>query len=234
MSKKHKLSKFLPDQFSKKWFWIYLVMVILTSFILDATIAPLYKFITLLILIVSQWKYNKYVKYEGFVDKFNKFLLVFLILSAITYLSAIFYPSSLVITTVSILLLCFVFVVAQPIKYLWELKDSKISEIKKIVLTIILYLFLSILLILFFSSLYTMFSLQDQNNLYDSQTNSSLYNATDFYFYSGAVYYSIPPSNILPLGFSRLITILEIAFSYIVHIILLGIVISSFYYSKKN
>ncbi len=228
--------KIIPEQIKKKFFWIYLIVVIISLIILKTNLTPPYKIISLIVLIVSQFKYNKEIKYGGGIDTFNKFFAWYLILVSSAYLFAAFNDHDMAAILLIIMIAGILIASTSSYAiYLWNIKDSKIKEPKiKVLIIIILYLALAINIIITFTFIYSVAIPFDGNHIINTQTNTNVTDLENLSFYSGTIFYSSNFGNIIPQGISRWITLFECFISYIVHIILLGIIISSFFGKSKK
>ncbi|MBI2649939.1 hypothetical protein HYX04_01355 [Candidatus Woesearchaeota archaeon] len=221
--------KFIPEQIKKKWFWIYIIVVAISIFVLKTELTPPFKIISLFLLIIFQFIYNKKVNYEAGINTINWILFVNLILISLAYLFASFKDYNL--ASIMLLLMIVVVLIATTssyIIYLWKIKDSKIKKpIIKVIIIIILYLALAINTIILFSFFFTVVgSFQGNEILYSN--NTKVIGLDNIIFYSGTIFYTSVFGNMIPNGLSQWITLFEYSVSYIIHIILLGIIVSSF------
>jgi len=233
---KFDIKKFIPEQIKKRLFWIYIIVVVISIIILKTNLTPPFKIISLVLLIVFQFKYNKDIKYGGAIDTINGILFWYLILVSLAYLFSSFKDYNM--AAIMLLIMITGILIASTFSYviyLWKIKDSKIKKpITKVVVIIILYLALAINIIITFTFFYNVAIPFEGNEIIDTQSNANVTDLESLSFYSGTVFYSSTFGNMLPNGISRWITLFECFISYIVHIILLGIIISSFFNNTKK
>jgi hypothetical protein len=224
------IEKLIPNPLKNRWFWIYLVVVVMSIMVLKSNLSDPNKIIALILLIIFQIFYNLKVKYDKIIGILNWFLLINLILVSMAYLFASFKEYD----TAAILLLSMigVILVASTLSwviYLWKIKDypSK-NRVIKIIIIIGLYALLSIYIIILFSFLFLVFGSSENNMIKNACSNSTVTSLVDISFFSGATFYSSALGDMIPYGTSRIIFLIECLISYITHIILLGIVIGQF------
>lgn len=211
----------IPKELRNKWFFYFLVSSAISLICFSLIKSPPLNTISLFLLIVSLFYYNIRVKSEDFFQYFIKWTYFVLILllgfsyGLIIYFNIIDTAAFMLIIAISVILLSFVVI---NILNLWNSR--------KPILIIISYLLLAISVILSFSLLFT------GSDIRWLKDNSKVSNWWDFVYFSASLFYANTFGDILPFGYSRLLVILELAFSFIIHIIILGTVVNS--YNGKN
>ena len=224
------IKKFIPEQIKNKWSWIYIIIVTGSIFVLKTESPPPFKIVTFFVLIIFQFIYNKKVKYDAGIKIINWILFVNLVLVSLAYLFASFKDYDL--AAIMLLLMIAVVLIAITFSYvihLWKIKDSKVNRpIMKVIIIIILYLALAINTIFLFSFFFTVAGSFPGNEILNANNKEKVTGLNNLAFYSGTVFYTSVFGNMIPNGLSRWITLFEYSISYIIHIIILGIVVSSF------
>lgn len=225
--------KFIPEQFKNLWFWIYVIVVIISLTILKTSLSHPYKIISLFLLIVIQIVYNLKVKYNKKTALLNWVVTANLILVFLAYLFASFKDYNVAAILLLLLIaVTFIAVITSYMQHLWRIKDAADKKpIRKLILIILFYGLIAGHIILFFSFLFSIAGLYAGNEVIDIANNVTVTGTRNLYYYSGTVFYSSTFGDMVPAGFSRWIVLSECFVSYIVHIILLGIIINSF---RKN
>ncbi|PIN80720.1 hypothetical protein COV13_03120 [Candidatus Woesearchaeota archaeon CG10_big_fil_rev_8_21_14_0_10_32_9] len=224
------IKKYIPEQVKKCWFWIFLVSVLISSYILKTNLSPPVKIITLFALIGVNIVYNIKVKYDQGVTILNWVVTANLILISFAFLFASFKDYN----GAAIFILLFIGVVLMAVilsyvNYIWKAKDSLHKKpILKIIIIIILYALIAGHLILFFSFLLSIAQPFTGNQVTDIISNTTISGTKELYYYSAGVFYSSSFGDMVPYGASRWITIVIAFTSYLVHIILLGLILNSF------
>lgn len=95
------------------------------------------------------------------------------------------------------------------------------------------YLVLAFVAIVVFGSIFTVIGEFEGNELMWGNGSEVEYN-WDYMYFSSSVFYSCTFGDIFPLGYSRLLVSLELAFSFVIHIIILGLIISQVYSSSHE
>ncbi len=230
------IKKYIPKQLKNIWFWIYLLMVIVATNVLKTDLSHPYKIISLAILVISQFVYNIKVKYKSGIDIVNWILFGVLILFSLAYLFASFQDYDIArIMMLLLIALVLISATSSYIVHLWKIKDSNMKNpIMKLSLIIILYLTLSFTMIYTISFFFLVAGLFPGNGVVFTQNGNKVTELNDMAFFSGTVYYSSIFGNMIPVGFSRWISLFTYALSSIIHIIILGIVVASFVDVSKN
>lgn len=227
------IKKIIPEQFKNIWFWIYVGVVIISLAILKTSLGHPYKIISLFLLIFIQVIYNLKVKYDKGIILLNWVVTANLVLVSFAYLFASFkdynVAAILLLLMIAVILIAVIFSYG---RYLWRIKDALDDKpILKIILIIFFYGLIAGHIILFFSFLYSIAEPHTGNEVIDIVNNVTVTGKENLYYYSGTVFYSSTFGDMIPNGLSRWIVLSECFVSYIVHIILLGIIINSF---RKN
>lgn len=156
----------------------------------------------------------------------NWIITLNLILVSLAYLFASFKDYDMAaILLLLMMAVVLIAVISYYLRNLWKLKDViNDKPILKLILIILFYGLVAGHIIFLFSFLFSL----PGNGLYDIVNNSTVSGKENLYYFSGTVFYSATAGEIIPNGLSRWILLIECFVSYIVHIILLGIIISSF------
>jgi hypothetical protein len=109
-----------------------------------------------------------------------------------------------------------------------------IKSYKSIILIIILYAFTALATIILFGFLFSTFSGLPNHGLYDLN-NTKLNDLSSTLYFSSSTFYSISYGDIIPKGnILRLISQLEALAATIIHVILLGWLVSKYLKKKKK
>ncbi len=111
---------------------------------------------------------------------------------------------------------------------------SNLWESKNIIWLVISYIFLIFLAIIIFGYIFNIVAISEGHELKWVINNSNLSDIWDYIYFSAQTFYSINFGDIVPLGYSRMIAIIEAIFSTIVHIIILGMVIIKLTEQRKK
>jgi hypothetical protein len=227
------IRKFIPEQLKNIWFWIYVGVVIISMTTLKTNLTHPYKIISLFLLVFIQIIYNLKVKYDKVIILLNWIVTANLILVSFAYLFASFkdynVAAILLLLMMAIILITVIFSYG---RHLWRIKDALDNKpILKLILIIFFYGLIAGHIILFFSFLFSIAEPFAGNEVIDIVNNITVTGKENLYYYSGTVFYSSTFGDMIPKGLSRGIVLSECFISYIVHIILLGIIINSF---RKN
>lgn len=213
------MCKEIKKELKDFWFWIYaggmLVLSILLYFrdnfpnTINAGV--------LILFFINQLIYNIKVKVENkFQNRLRWGYFGVLFLLAIIYISII--SQELQISIILLLILIMTILLGTIIIQFTNLNKSRGK-----VWLIINYLFFAFILIIFFGIIYTITIGFGQDIL--TQENNKIQDMTELIFFSVSVFYS----NVIgyyPTGFSKWIMQIETITSYILHIIILGYLIS--------
>lgn len=237
---KHKIKKHIPPIFNNTWFKIYVISIIVFSILIRIEFHKYSVEILLFLLFIIQLIHNIYVKYYSFIDKIYWCLLGNIMLLLLTNIFIKNNQPYFALTT--LLLMPVLILTILSINYIQNLfKMNQNAKLwKKITYLILSYLGITINIIVFFCIIFVFFNIITNADIVDSNNNSIFdpnnpdFNSSNGYFYSATVYYSIVFGDMMPVGYSRIITLIECFFSSAIHIILLGLVISTIKNNNKN
>jgi len=88
------------------------------------------------------------------------------------------------------------------------------------------YLLISFLLIVFFGLVYAILNGFPGQGLIYEDSATAIENTGDILYFSSSIFYSNAIGDIIPQGYSKLLSQIETALSHVLHIILLGILIA--------
>jgi len=207
---------------------IYLVGL-LTIFIL-VTILPEIKYIKVFLIFSVPFIYyfmihRKWGDYGKFSKIISVFTLVSISLGAVGYMAISVSQITLALgAIISTFLLLFLLPV---VLYIIILHSSK--NIPTIILS---YLVLSALTILMFAFIFSLSVNFSGNEILWSNSNTKVDSIGNQIYFSSLVFYSNVFGDIVPYGISKIIVVSELAWSFVLHLIILGEVISN--YHKRN
>lgn len=211
------------EEIRNPWFWFYLVSLAIFTIVWFIPIPwKTVNIIGAFGTVGSQLIYNLKVKMDEKIPIFSKFIrwayFVVLLLFAITYTSAILKEISISILTLlttfgAILLGAVILNFSNLFKSRWPWG------------IIISYLALAFTSILLFGFIFTITSALDSSEIVD-QGGNKLEGAWNYVSFSSSIFYSNTFGEV-PSGISKLFAHIELAFSFVVHIIVLGFIINS-------
>ena len=222
--------KEFKEEIGDRWFIGYFISMMVLGILLSVKIkSPTINEIIFILFPLVQVLYN--IKSKTAKESKNSlrwWFFSFLVIASILYISAINKEIALIVPLfLAMVILIFLGTLILSFKNLF---DSK--SIKQIIFSYLLFAFVVILL---FGFTYALGSGWNQNKIIDNE-QKVITNAWDFVYFSSSVFYS----NVMgyyPYGISRLITQIESASSFIIHIILLGYVLKRLFDKideKKN
>lgn len=151
-------------------------------------------------------------------------LLLFLITIGYTAMS-VGEKGLAVITLLAIFGVSTLWAVLRNLINLWKTKDLEQQSLTPVIL---FYLGTAFSFICFFGFVFSIASAFDGNGIVGAQDKIKLVDTWGIIYFSAATFYSTSLGEYFPLGGSRWIMITESLFSLIVHVIILGIIISNF------
>ncbi|MBI3027747.1 hypothetical protein HYY70_06580 [Candidatus Woesearchaeota archaeon] len=215
-------------EFSNLWFWTYLGLIILFTTVWFLKIpSETFKILAAFGLAISQLIYNLKVKIDEEAKVYPNFLrwsyFILLLLFAIVYTSAVLKEITISIIT---LLITFGAILLSTL----ILNFSNLWKSKSIFWIIIFYLALAFTSIILFGYIFTIISSFEDSRILDSK-GQPIKGAWEYVYFSSSVFYSNTFGE-TPNGLSKLFVQIELAFSFIVHIIVLGSIVNSL--NNKN
>jgi len=222
--------EYIPGEWQNKYFLIFLTSMLIFATVWSIGSLPkLVKILTSLLFLLSYVIYNIKVitKEDSILIKFlNWTLFIIILLLTIAYIAATF--KEITIATFTLLITFGTIVLSSlfmGINNLWKSRGifSIISS----------YLVLAFVAIVLFGSIFTVIGEFEGNELMWGN-ESKVEDAWDYMYFSSSVFYSSTFGDIFPLGYSRLLVSLEFAFSFVIHIIILGLIISQVYSSSQE
>lgn len=212
----------LKNEIRNKYVLFYIVAAVsllLTWSLRDSPVTI--KILTIFLFVVSQYFYNtKIMTDDDLFFRFAKwtyFILVLLV--AITYLA--FSVQEIEIAVITFLIIPFAVLIGFFISMF-----SSLWEGKSIRVVIISYIILVFIVIVLFGYFFIFLSVSEGNGIRWASGNTAVEDFWDFIYFSAQIFYSNNFGDIVPLGLSRLLAVVELAFSAIIHIIVLGTIIT--------
>lgn len=208
---------------------LYLLSLISCGLVLEFVPSKVFKILALFFAFITQGVYSWFTRPKdgniGIGEVQKGMLLGILFMLLVTYIAVSTYEIKIAIISVIILV---VLMMALPIiSNMHNLINSK-----NLFGLAINYLFFSIGIIILFSLFFAITNgLPESGIVYNSATPVN--KTIDFIYYSAQVYHSTTFGDITPLGYSRLISFIELLISFIVHIIIIGYVINRIVNSKS-
>lgn len=216
-----KITNQISEELHKWWICLYFIVLLLLMVVWFFDLSRTLKICSLFAIAVAQLLYNINTKFEDFFQRYlswSSFLL--LTLYAIILTALYVNEVSIAILTLLVIFGAFILgIVLTSGKSLW--KSRKIHEI------IIAYLALAGSLIVLFGFGFSIATDLVGNELKWISVNSNVTDAWDFIYFSALVFYTNTFGDILPYGFSKILVILELVISFVIHIIILGKVVNS-------
>ena len=211
------------NELQNPWFWIYVILMIFFSTLWWIKLPwQTIKILAAFGLPVSQLIYNLKVKIDEKSQIFPSFLrwsyFIVLLFFAIVYTSAILKE---IVISVIMLLVTFGTIIFSAL----ILNFLNLWKSKNLFWIIIFYLALAFTSIIMFGYIYTILGAFENNKIFDSE-GKSIQSAWDYVYFSSSVFYSNTFGE-HPNGLSKLFVQIELGFSVVVHIIILGFVINS-------
>ncbi|MFA6462028.1 MAG: hypothetical protein WCV90_07225 [Candidatus Woesearchaeota archaeon] len=214
------------------WFLSYLVLVIIFGLLFRWQYSNWLNFTCLGMLILIQFVFNIKIQYELKFKIINWFSFFLLILVSIAYTLTKLNNVGLALFT--LLVAVFITFLVALIVHVLNLWKSKGDRNKRVITTITYYLALAFTGIILFGYIFALIGINHpENSLKFTGVNNTL-NGQDYIYFSAVTFYSGALGDIIPLGYSKMVMVMELAFSYIIHIIILGIVISKFGYNSNE
>ncbi len=196
-------------------------LLLITWFLIDSP--KTIRVLTIFLFVLSQFLYNiKIISRDEYY--FNRFVnwiyLILFFLFAITYL--LLSVKEIEIALFAFLSVPFILFIGLSILSLFSLWESK--NILKI---IILYIFLVFSVIILFGYSFAFINVfGGGNEIKWASENKVVEDIWDSIYFSAQIFYSRNSGEIVPLGLSRLLIVIELVFSAIIHIIVLGSIVS--------
>jgi len=224
-----RIKKEIIKELKNIWFWGYVIIMIvlagLLQFSLKNNFPKTFMVLILILFPINQFVYNIKVKIENkFQNRLRWGYFSILSLLAVIYLST-------VLGEIQISAILIVFLMGGILCAIATIQLTNLLKSRGKILLIIHYLFFAFILILLFGFIYTVTNALGQNIL--NQENEKIQGTGEIIYFSLSVFYS----NVIeyyPVGFSKWIMQIEMIISYIIHIIILGYLISEIKKKDNN
>lgn len=210
--------------------WLILHILGFVVFAAIITTNPIFiaKIAGVFFLFVTYGAYLLKGKFENLRQKaLSIFSFILMLFSGFSYLAA-FTPESYL--AIYLLLAAFLIeLIGMTYAYCLFLLESK--NIWSISL---FYSVIAILGIVLFCSLFVIVGISEGNGLRFSNDNARVMDFREILFFAASVFYGNALGNILPVGYSKLLMIVELAISFVFHSIIIGHVINSIPYKTER
>ena len=230
------IKKYIPLEIFNWWFVVSFITVILGIIVLRLNLSSTLNVIMLFLIIIVLILYKINIKFSHIVD-FISFWFAFAIISlvSVAYIAALTKEISIVaITLITTSLLMVIFPLSLHFRNLWLMRNPMRPEIVAVVMISLTYIFIAFLIILLFSPLYSLSGIFKDSGIMKITDHTKFSNKYDLFYFSSMVFYSTIFGDFEAVGYSRILVIFELLISFIIHIILLGIIISSFNLNSKT
>jgi hypothetical protein len=223
----------LKEMFWNRWFSLFLIGIAMWYIAWNFAESKTFKICGLFIFSITELLYALKVSRIGnFISKLLIWTSVFM-----AFLLAFFYTATAVnelniaiFLLISITLGIFTLPVIVYLLGLW--RSRYLYEI------LLSYSFLVFFIIVLFGMFYMFVGASTGNEIkYQSNSTMSIVPSNkiwDFIYFSGSVFYSSTFGDFVPFGYSRLLAILEVAVSFILHVIVLGSIIPEFSQRRRT
>lgn len=209
------IERFLLE-IKNKWFVYLIISFMFFTVAWRINVPVTVKIIALLILSMAYTLYTLKVR-RSWTNIFNTILIW---LSFIIYLATSVKDVNVAI--IGLLIMMVMILAGSLITALLDLYNTE-----KIPNLIISYILLAFMVIVSFGVFYITTGVSEGNFIKNSFSNTTVTNTYDYLYFSSITYYSSGYGEYYPVGDRmRLITQIEVAFSFVIHIIVLGMVLS--------
>ncbi len=207
------------SELSRKDIFLIGVLILSLSFLLSPLEIKTLKVIAIFATLISYYFLirKNFKSRDNFLKVFNIFVLMTLIFAAFSYTAAS--VKEMNVAAVSIFIWFMIMFLFSIILYVLILHKSK-----NIPIIIITYIAISVLTIAMFAFLFSVSKSFDGGVVW-SDSKEMVDDNNNFYF-SALVFYSNVFGDIIPLGISKIIVFVELIWSFVLHIIIIGEVIS--------
>ena len=212
----------LKTEIKNKYFLFYIVaavLLLITWFFKGTPVT--FKVLSIFLFVVSQFVYNIKIKTPDdiFYRFLKRMLFVLSLLFAITYLASS--VEEIEIALITLLIIPFAVLIGLFIPMVFSLWEGK-----SIWDVIISYISLVFIVIVLFGFTFTILSAFEGNEVKWASGDTAVRDFWDFIYFSAQIFYSNNFGDIVPLGLSRLLAVVELVLSAIFHIIVLGMIIT--------
>ncbi len=203
------------------WLYIGFMILFFVILVIKSITSPTLKIISIFGLFVAQLLYtikNKENKSTQIFPNFSNWAgTILLLLFAISYTAA-------TVKEITFGAITFLFTLGTIMLGALVLNFSTLFKSKTLVGIILSYIMLAFGSILFFGFMYNIFSGFPEHQII-SQEGNHINEVWNYLYFSSSVFYTNTFGDILPQGFSKVMVQIELLYSFIVHIIVLGAVI---------
>lgn len=210
------------EELKDKWFWAYLIGILGFTIIFAKVPYTSFKIIAGFGVAVSQLIYNIriiFLKKDSFFPSFLRWsYFIILLLFVTTYTAAIVKD---IMVSIILLLTAFGIIILSAL----VISFINLWKSKNVYLIIITYLFFAFTAIVFFGYIFSIAVGFEGSQILNSD-GVELEGAWNYVSFSSSVFYTNTFGEI-PLGWPKLIAHFELAFSAVIHIIVLGMIINS-------
>jgi len=218
-----RLFKNFKEEAFNLWFGFLLLSIVFYFFIDIFTSSRFLKIIALILFFITLLMYNIKITFKrklNFLDKSLHFLILFIVLSTTLFYLAVSL-SEMNIAGIIAFIANVVILIGGLFSLLSSLLDSK-----NIWILIPRYFLFSFVFILSFAFIFNLTDIFEGNDIRSDKTDLMMKGKLDYFYFSSAAYFSSSYGEFYPIGIiMRMLTQIEVALSYIFHIIILGLVI---------
>jgi hypothetical protein len=213
------MDKEIKEVFKNKYIWVHLIALLFLFITWFWTDFPkTIRILSFFLVVVSQFSYNVKVKIiDDFYFRFLQWVcFVLVLLFAILYLASS--VGDIKIAMFFYFITPFVLLIGFFIPNVYALRKSR--NVLEVIIYYIIVVFIGIIIFGYGFIILSAFG------------GNELENTWDYLYFSSQIFYSNNFGDIVPIGLSRLLAVIEIVFSAIIHIIVLGTIINRI--SGKN
>jgi len=190
----------------------------------------------LLLIIIVLILYKLNVKFSHIVEHITFwFALLIITLVSFAYIASItmeFNIAAITLTASSLLMV--IFPLSSHLRNFWLMRSPKGPVVIAIVMITITYIVIAFLIILLFLPLYSLSGIFEESDILKITNHTKITGKADLFYFSSLVFYSTIFGDFEAKGYSRILVILELLISFIIHIIILGVIISSFNLNRNK
>lgn len=215
------LKQEFKQQFYNKYFLFYLASIIFVCVSWFALNIVTLRIFGIIILVICQFFYNRKVKINDdlFIRCLHWAYFLFFLLLSVTYVAVSVKEMEISLLTLIILPIPIIISILIPI-------ISDLWNPKNLFGLIFSYIFLAFLLIVLFGYGFVILGLSQDNAVKWVSDDKALDGTWDFIYFSAQNFYSNSLGDIIPLGMSRVWAVIEFITGTVIHVILLGMIIS--------
>lgn len=203
----------IPEDLKNKYFKFLLISTLLFLIMWYFTTSEIVRIITLVVVVFA---YTLHTFKMSSKSEVNAYYLILIWLSFFIYIASLFHNVSLVLNGLWFMIV-FVFL-ASLISSFVAVYNSKTVPV-----LIITYMIFTCILLSMFGVLYLVVDVFDGNDIKNSFNSTYSMDLLDYVYFSSTMYFSSNYGGFYPVGnLMRLITQFQVAWSFIIHIILLG------------